>query len=246
MLKNEFWNLNYLVIVNVLAASLFASWLFEPTRSYWIALDTATFWAMNNSLDCCKTWQWIWALSNNRAFDLVAAIGLVSVFIHYALKYDRQRLYRYIAILIFAGVIGVLSMQIGKNIPIERPSATQKFSNVLLLTELVPEISTKDSSGDSFPGDHGTTLVVIAGFALFYLPHAHGLLASFLAVAFALPRVMSGAHWLTDEIVGALSLAMIMLSWVFATPLHHIVLQWLEPKVLWPYLQISRLFKLEK
>jgi len=231
--KSEFWNFKFLVASNIVAVLLFVSWLYEPTRSYWMALDEATFWLMNDSLRWCKEWQWIWAVANNRGFDLVAALGMVSVFFHYALKYDRQRLHRYVSILVFAGLVGVMAMEVGKSIPIERPSATQQFSNVCLLCEMVPEISTKDSSGDSFPGDHGTTLIVIAGFALFYLPLRHGLLASFLAVVFALPRVMSGAHWLTDEIVGALSLATIILSWVFATPVHHVVLQWLESKALW-------------
>lgn len=233
MFKSEFWNLKFLVVSNVFAILLFSSWLYEPTRSLWIAIDTSAFWAMNDSLRWCEVWQWIWALANNRGFDLISAIGMVSVFAHYALKYDRNNLHRYFAILVFTGLTALLAMEIGTAIPIERPSATQQFSDVVRLSELVTEIKTKDSSGDSFPGDHGTALIVFAGFALFYLSRRHGLVASLLAVVFAMPRLMSGAHWLSDELVGALSVALIVLSWIFATPLHHIVLKRLESGTLW-------------
>lgn len=241
MFKSEFWNFKFLVIGNLIATLLFVSWLYEPTRSFWIAIDTATFWAMNNSLSWCTTWQWIWALGNNRGFDLVAAIGMLSVFTHYAFSKDRKNLHRYMAILLFTGLVTVVTMEIGSAIPIERKSPTQQFSDVTRLSELVTQIRTKDSSGDSFPGDHGTALLVFAGFALFYLTKRYGAVAVILAMVFGLPRLMSGAHWLTDEIVGALSLVLMMLTWVFSTPFHHYVLQWLEKKVLWACQRFSSL-----
>jgi len=187
------------------------SWLFEPTRSLWLTLDANVFWAMNGSLNWGDTWQKIWAIANNRAFDLAAAISMLSLFALRALRDDPQQLNRYIAMGLFMFVTLVIAMQIGKALPIERPSATAHFPEALRLTELVPDISTKDYSGDSFPGDHGLVLLICAGFALVYLPHLYALLAALFCVMFTLPRLMSGAHWLTDEIVGAIAVGSFIL-----------------------------------
>jgi membrane-associated phospholipid phosphatase len=120
---------------------------------------------------------------------------------------------------------------ISKELPIVRPSATALFPEALRLSQLVTDIPTKDFSSDSFPGDHGLVLLLCAGFAMIYLPLPHGLLALMFMVLFTLPRLMSGAHWVTDEIVGALSLGLIALSWLFATPLHQVILGWFQRQV---------------
>ena len=211
--SNATWHPWILIIANALAIILMASWWFEPTRSLWLALDAQAFWAMNNSLAWGATWQKLWAIANNRAFDLAAAVFMLGLFAYRALISDRGRLNYYIAMGIMLFVVLVIAMQVGKAIPIERPSATAEFPEALGLTQLVPEIPTKDYSGDSFPADHGLVLLICAGFALYYLPPAYGVLAIIFAVFFTLPRLMSGAQWLTDEIVGAMAIASVFLSW---------------------------------
>lgn len=197
------------------------SWLMEPTRSFWLALDDNAFWAMNNSLNWGESWQKLWAIANNRAFDLAAAVSMLSLFAYRAWVDDRKKLNHYLALGLFLFITLIVAMQLGKALPIERPSATAHFPEALRLTELVPDISTKDYSGDSFPGDHGLVLLICAGFALAYLPPLYALLAALFCLIFTLPRLMSGAHWLTDEIVGAVAVGSFILSWVFASPLHN-------------------------
>ena len=207
------------------------SWLIEPTRGLWLALDESLFWAMNQSLTWSEGWQRLWAIANNRAFDLVAAASMLLLFAHQALLRDRPRLQHYIAVGIFMFITLLLMLLISKELPIERPSATAQFPEALRLTQLVPDIPTKDYSSDSFPGDHGLVLLLCAGFALAYLPRAHGILALLFMVIFTLPRLMSGAHWVTDEIVGAMSIGLFALGWLFATPLHQILLGWFERRI---------------
>ncbi len=214
------WHITPLIAGNLFALILMLSWLFEPTRSLWLSLDSHTFWAMNNSLSWGETWQKIWAIANNRAFDLAAAIAMLGLFSHRALVDKKQRRNHYIALGMMLFLTLIVAMQLGKSIPVERPSATAVFPEALRLSALVPDISTKDYSGDSFPGDHGLVLLICAGFALFYLPPAYAALAILFSLLFTLPRLMSGAHWLTDEIVGAVAMASFVLSWLFATPLH--------------------------
>lgn len=214
-----------------MALLLMLSWLFEPTRSLWLALDEQLFWAMNQSLNWGEMWQRFWAIANNRLFDLAAATAMLALFAHQALLHDRSRIKHYIAVGAFMFLTLLVMLLISKELPIVRPSATAIFHDALRLTQLVPDIPTKDISSDSFPGDHGLVLFLCAGFAWVYLPRLHGLLALLFMVAFTLPRLMSGAHWVTDEIVGAVSLGLFALSWLFATPLHHQIMKWFEAVV---------------
>jgi membrane-associated phospholipid phosphatase len=216
---------------NLIAAVLFLTWLLEPTRSLWLGLDDQVFWAMNNSLAEGELWQQFWAVANNRAFDLAAALSMLLLFAHRALLKDREHLTHYVAIGILMTVSVVLMLQFGKWIPIERPCGTIVYPDALRLTELVPHIDTKDISDDSFPGDHGLVLLLCAGFILYNLPRAYGALALLFMVIFTIPRLMSGAHWLSDELVGAVGLGLFSLSWVLATPLHDRVVNWLGERL---------------
>lgn len=222
------WRPLILTSTNLLGIILFASWLLEPTRSLWLELDNWAFWTMNNSLAEGKTWQWFWAITNNRMFDLVTLGCMLLLFSDYSLRKDRQNLNRYIAIGILMLIAVLIASQIGKALPISRPSATNDFPEALRLSQLVPEILTKDTSGDSFPGDHGLILLIFAGFVSFYMSRIYGVIAIIMMIFFTLPRLMSGAHWLTDEIVGAVALGVITLGWLFATPLHAAAIKRLE------------------
>lgn len=225
------WHPAALVSAHLLALLLMGSWLLEPTRSFWLILDEQLFWAMNDSLEWGRGWQQLWAVANNRAFDLVAGGSMLLLFVHHALLHERQRLPHYLSVLAVMFFVLLVLLLISKELPIERPSATAQFPEALRLSQLVPEIPTKDFSSDSFPGDHGLVLLVCAGYALAYLPAGYGLLALLFMVLFTLPRLMSGAHWVTDEIVGAVSVGLPALAWLFATPLQRVMLDAVRKRV---------------
>lgn len=77
---------------------------------------------------------------------------------------------------------------------------------------------TKDYSGDSFPGDHGLMLMIYAGFMLRYFGKKAFAVSCIILIIFMLPRIMAGAHWFTDIVVGSLSISLVGLSWVLLTP----------------------------
>jgi membrane-associated phospholipid phosphatase len=222
------WRPIALILVNLFGIFLFASWLLEPTRSLWIQLDEWAFWSMNDSLAEGRAWQWLWAISNNRLFDLVPATCMLLLFYHRGVVTDRENLNRYIAIGILMLIVIVIASQIGKAIPIKRPSATFAFPEALRISELVPGVFAKDTASDSFPGDHGLVLLLFAGFVAFYMPRIYGIIAGIMMVLFTMPRLMGGSHWLTDEIVGALAVGIMCLSWVMATPLQNVALNRIE------------------
>lgn len=171
-----------------------------------------------------------WALANNRGFDAIQGLSLLLLFAHYPLFRNRPQLARYAAIALLLFLTGLIAMQIGKALPIERPSATAIYPEALRLSQLVPWIHTKDISGDSFPGDHGLVLIICVVFFLRYLPRGYGLVGVGMGLAFVMPRLVGGAHWFSDEAVGAASLALLVLPWLFMTPLAEKVIRRLEPR----------------
>ena len=211
-----------------LSVALLASWLLEPTRSLWLALDERVFWALNGSLACCRAWQVLWALANNRMVDIVAALAMVGLYLHFMLRAGPVARNRLVAVGAMLTGLVLFAVQIGKALPIRRPSATLMHPSAFRLTELVSWLPTKDASADTFPGDHATVLFICAGVITLYLPRAYAAAAWTLAAVFMVPRLVSGAHWVTDDLVGAVSVAGFVLTCTFATPLHRIMTDHLE------------------
>jgi Kdo2-lipid A phosphotransferase len=215
------WRPLPLTLAHLAALALALSWVTEPSAALWQALDDAFFWLTNASLagEGRAAWRILWAVANHRAMDAVAALAMAALVAHYAWRTPPSARPRILAWLILITLSCLVMLQVGKALPVDRPSPTRHHAGVVLLSAEVSSISTKDASSDSFPGDHGLVLMVFAGGVALSLPWAYGLAAGVMAVVFTLPRLMSGAHWLSDELVGALALALLALAWLYATPL---------------------------
>jgi len=211
-----------------LSVVLFASWILDPTRSWWLALDESVFWTLNASLACCGLWQGFWAVVNSRAGDVVAALGMAGLYLHFIYRQARTARKALFSIGVMLTGLIIIGNRIGAAIPIHRRSGTMVHEAALRLSELVTWIPTKDISGDSFPGDHGTVLLICAGVITFYLPRRYAAVAWGWAAAFMLPRLVSGAHWFTDDFVGSVAIAGLVISCTFATPLHRVVVDRIE------------------
>ncbi|BET97719.1 hypothetical protein TCT1_26400 [Xenorhabdus sp. TCT-1] len=74
-------------------------------------------------------------------------------------------------------------------------------------------------------------LLIFSSFILRYISRSAFCIALLIMVAFALPRIMAGAHWFTDIAVGSLSLTLIGMSWILLTPLSDIMAAWLDKKL---------------
>ena len=209
---------------------LLATWFIEPTRSLWLVLDERFFFLVNDSLVTAGAWQDFWALANNRIFDVVSALTFVGLFTYFVGRHRRDQLVRFVARgLLLTGMV-VAAKQIAEALAmvVNRKSPTLVFPDAVRLSELVPEIPTKDVGYVVFPGDHATILLVCAGFLTFYLPRRYAVIGWIATVIFSAPRLVSGGHWLTDDIVGAVAVAGFILTYVFATPLHRVITDRLE------------------
>ncbi|WP_116475852.1 phosphatase PAP2 family protein [Zobellella maritima] len=216
-----------LIAWNLVAIAVLASWFWLPNHGFWFDIDSRVFYYFNNKLGESRAWVNVVAIANNRAFDLaaVAAMGLLYYSYYRRASTEQRRQLLLLGLLMLLTAVGL--NQLGRAIPVERPSPTLTFEGVYRLTELAG-FKTKDSSGDSFPGDHGLMLMIFTAFVWRYLSWKAGLWGCLFVVIFSAPRVMGGAHWLTDIYVGAFSVAAFGLSWLLLTGTMDRLLGWLD------------------
>ncbi|ASB03354.1 phosphatase PAP2 family protein [Proteus mirabilis] len=219
--------LSLILLLNLVGLTLFLSWYLPAQHGFWLSIDTHIFYFFNRQLLPDSSFAMLVAYVNNRAFDVIILLAMGGLYYHTF----RQKDYQGKRHLIIVGIVMVLSAivinQIGQNIPIERPSPTLHFHDVHRVG-VVTGIPTKDASGDSFPGDHGLMLLIFCSFILRYLSFRSFLCALLITVIFSLPRVMAGAHWASDILVGSISLTLVTTSWLLITPASDIIIHWLD------------------
>ncbi len=206
-----------ILVLNALGLMLFFSWYLPANHGFWFAIDKNIFYWFNDRLETNRLVLWLVAITNFRAFDGISLLAMGALYLSFWLKETPEGRRRMLAIGITMLITALLLNQLGRLIPVERPSPTNSFPNVHHVAELTG-IPTKDASGDSFPGDHGTMLMIFACFMLRYFTRRSFAVAVLIILVFALPRVTIGAHWFTDIAVGSLSLILVGMSWWLMTP----------------------------
>jgi membrane-associated phospholipid phosphatase len=157
--------------------------------------------------------------------DWVADICVLVFFALYVAKGARGLKMRRVCELLFcvlyiAAIIYCVNKTLFReHLEIPRLSPTLTVEDSVHLSDEIAWLSIKDDSVKSFPGDHGTTALLFAASFSFFAGRKMGLAAWGYAAFLCLPRLITGAHWLSDVIVGSGSITLIFLSWAFCTPL---------------------------
>lgn len=208
-----------IILLNIAGIALFLSWYIPAGHGFWSSLDTGVFRFFNQKLVESPLFLWIVAITNNRAFDGCSLLAMGALMLHFWLKDTTEGRRRIVAIGLVMLLTAVVLNQLGQAlIPVKRASPTLMLDNIHRVSELL-HIPTKDASRDSFPGDHGMMLLIFSAFMLRYFGKVAGIIGLIIAVVCAFPRVMIGAHWLTDIVVGSMTVVLIGLPWWLMTPL---------------------------
>lgn len=208
-----------ILLLNAAGLALFLSWYLPVNNGFWFPIDSGIFHFFNEQLVKSQAILWLVAITNNRAFDGCSLLAMGCLMLSFWLKEDRAGRRRIIIIGLVMLLTAVVINQLAQGLmPVKRSSPSLFFPNVHRVSELL-HISTKDASKDSFPGDHGMMLLIFSSFMLRYFGKKAFAVALIIVVVFAFPRVMIGAHWLTDIIIGSLSAVLIGVPWCLMTPL---------------------------
>lgn len=219
---------------NILGLTVLLSWLW-PKVSLWTTLDDKIFWFFNQYITTnYPHFVEFLALVNTRWFDIFSLLVMGLLFF-LAMQTDqgRNRLARWVGVgitmLVVAGLLSIITHDL---ISFTRESPTRWYSDANLVSSL-SAIATKDSAGNSFPGDHGLMLMVFTAFLWRFSFRWLTLLSALCVVLLSAPRLMIGAHWFSDIYMGSLSIALIGLPWILCTPLAKRLVDWFEMKLAW-------------
>ena len=233
------WNLNILLILHIIAAILVTTLFSSVTSGFWQWIDISFFKMINNTLEGNRLWQTFWAMANHRNADWVEDVCIFLFFAAHIRSVQKGFKTRKIAEIIFfvlytALVIFFINHLLFKQtLSVTRDSPSKVIDSYSRISDSLTWISVKESSSKSFPGDHGTTALFFAvGFS--YLANRRlGILACIYAAFLCMPRMIAGAHWLTDVIIGSGSIVMLFLGWAFCTPLFSSSVDKIEGFLLW-------------
>ncbi|MDM8349110.1 phosphatase PAP2 family protein [Pseudomonas sp. sp1636] len=230
------WRLRPLLICHISAALLLASWLWQPTRQLWDRLDLLLFALLNEPVHAAGLWAHIWAIGSMRPVDMGVGLLMLAVMLKADLVFSatqvRRALFAFLAVLLVMLLIRVGFADLVKLMGWQRPSASLVVEGSARLTELFPAWAErwhmKDSASRSFPGDHASVLLLWALFMSFFARGWKLLLVWSMAVLFMLPRLVAGAHWASDALVGGVLLSLLALAWGCYTPFACAASAWLE------------------
>lgn len=223
---NQQWRLRPLLACHLVALLLLASWLWQPTRQLWDHVDLVLFDLLNQPVHAGGLWAHTWAIGSMRPVDMGVGLVMLAIMLKADLIFDASRVRR--ALFAFLGTLLVLLLirvgfaEVVKLMDWQRPSASLVVEGSARLTALFPgweeRWDMKDSASRSFPGDHASVLLLWAAFLSFFARGWRLLLVWSLALLFMLPRLVAGAHWVSDALVGGVFLCLLGIAWSCLTP----------------------------
>ncbi len=219
------WNLKRLFLCHGLIALLCISYFLPLTHIVWDAMDNGFFTLINSTLKGNPKWQLFWALSNHKLADWFHDIVFLLLITAAVLSVPKEERVKKISQFIFislyiALVIFFVNRVIFRdNLRIDRFSPSFLHTDSIKLSAEIPWLKIKDSSKQSFPGDHGTTALLFAAGYAFYTNRKLAIFGWCYGAFICLPRLITGAHWLSDILLGSGCIALFFLSWAFYSPL---------------------------
>jgi len=183
-----------------------------PHEYLWEAIDRHFFHFLNRLLSFGKGIQIAVAIGNHKLHDWLVDALFISLLIRYIFeKTDKARLTKALECALVLMVMGFVIFVINRNIlyywePVQAISPSRKYSSYLYLNDLVPFLKTKmHAKGSSFPGDHATTAFLFY-FLIRPLFSIHVRRFTLLyVILISLPRLIVGAHNLSDILIGSSS-----------------------------------------
>ncbi|MDB6081524.1 MAG: hypothetical protein JWO53_796 [Chlamydiia bacterium] len=224
------------ILLHLTILLLIGSWFLPYSKDLWNSLDTNVFHFLNSCLEDKPFMQIFWALANVKLSDIYGAIFMASFFLLYIFEAKgperAQRLSQFFYVLIW-GEIGILFTKevlgpLLSNLHLIRASPTLIFHDPALLSKAIPWLKVKDSARSSFPSDHGEILIQWAFFVWFFCRWRYAVWATLWAIFFMLPRLIAGAHWITDVLIGSVSVACIIVTWACFTPIYGFSMNFLK------------------
>ncbi len=219
------WNIRALVFCHAAAALLMLSWVWPPLREIWDYVDEFAYFYLNGIACHGATWiRRVAAYANTKTYDKISTLVLAGMLGLYALLGRGENLPRRLSTATFTALFMLIVVNLRRDtnfMELGRLSPSQVFPDRFCdLTAFWTDTKVKIASSSSFPGDHFISCIFFVTLFWAAAGWRWGLASLALTPAFVLPRLISGAHWVTDGLVGAAVFCLVTLSWTMATPFY--------------------------
>lgn len=221
------WNIRQLVLCNLAGLALLGLWAWPETHAVLNQFDQWLFHVLNQPLASSTVWLHVWTLASMRPFDILVGLILLMLLIKgdwvFKATQARAAVFGFVSILLLLLVIRTLLSKYINTTDLQHASPSRVLPDAIRLSLIFPHLEKawelKDSSGQSFPGDHASVLLIWAMYmSLFARSVGKRLVIWGLAVLFMLPRLVAGAHWGQDDYIGGVAIALAALGWGYYTP----------------------------
>lgn len=199
---------------------LLLSWFIPATSHIWDTIDSVVFYTLNPLVESAP---YCIRFINSHWLDWISDIVIILFLARLYKKTDPNHRLNLLGEFIYSCLTAVVVIAlVNKQIMPHLLSITRKSPSLFLdgavrLSHFFPGV--KDASHQSFPGDHATTALF---FILSYL-HWTSLKRAIPAICYGvfmiLPRIIIGAHWVTDVVMGSFVISLCGFAIAFGTPL---------------------------
>lgn len=202
----------------------------EP--SVWKQLDYTVFLTLNGTMKDSPVMQKLWGITNYRAFDLIPALWMLSIYLIYYFRCktreQRIELIQYGFFMLFALLIAMLASRLVVDFYRFSPTLVDDLRSQAVLISQIPDFfldieKIKDTTNKSFPGDHASVLLLLGFFMIFRLPLAYAGAVLLGMIIFSIPRLAGGGHWISDIIAGGLALSLVFVPLFLYPPVREYI-----------------------
>lgn len=177
-------------------------WNVPVTHAYLKTVDVEFAKLLNLTLDN-KIAARIVAFLNMKFESYANAAALLSITVFYILssKEKVKSLSNVVLLWVYLNIcFGLKKYIIIDLLDISRDSPSMSIDGFTRVSEMFPQDKIKDSSNRSFLGDHAFAMFFWIFFSIRFMPKKYFMIITPVAVFFSLPRMFSGAHWLSDTL----------------------------------------------
>ncbi|MFB1011324.1 MAG: phosphatase PAP2 family protein [Thiopseudomonas sp.] len=241
------WQPRTFILLQLASILLLASWCLPATKALWHVLDVPVFRLLNGSLGHWPAWDFVWALLSTRVSDLLAAVLMLCSLVIGGLIFEKNMLRRalvsFVALLVFTLVVRTLFTRSIDAAGLQHASPSVFLGDGFSLSQAFPWMEDimeiKDRSSRSFPGDHASVLLLWTAFLSLFTRGKRLLLVWLTGIFLILPRLVAGAHWLSDNLVGGGFVVMQTLAWGYYTAAGHWAYRFLD-RLGEPFVRLAR------
>lgn len=213
--------MKYLVLGSVL---LLLSLVVDPTDSIWLEVDWGAYISLQSVFAHWPEWRATLALLSTKWGNWVMLSCMVTAFVPWLVNSTRAQLVQKLAaislyiLVFFIGLRLIDRWLVAKFLGIARWSPSAIIPSWIDVSYAWPGLFAKVVSKSSFPSDHGMQHALLWLWSMHYCK-SYSPVVLLIGIIFNLPRLATGAHWLSDVLVGGLGIAMLLYAFCIVGPL---------------------------